>query len=256
VIESNYHVALNQPISFNERETYAFIRASQSILKAGSFNETARIIFDQARDIIGATAGYVALLSSDGNENEVLFLEAGGLPCTVDPSLPMPIRGLRAEAYSMNMTVYHNEFKQSAYARFMPSGHVALRNVMFAPLLIDKKTVGVIGLANKSSDFTQRDANVATVFGELASIALYNSRTIDKLTSTLRQLESTLAEVKQLRGILPICASCKKIRDDKGYWNQIELYIRDHSDAEFSHGICPECAQRLYPAEFKKMNKS
>jgi PAS domain S-box-containing protein len=54
-------------------------------------------------------------------------------------------------------------------------------------------------------------------------------------------------EIKTLRGILPICSSCKKIRDDKGYWNQIESYIKDHSDATFSHSLCKECAKRLYP---------
>jgi len=54
-------------------------------------------------------------------------------------------------------------------------------------------------------------------------------------------------EVKILKGFLPICASCKKIRDDKGYWSQIESYIQDHSEAEFSHGICPDCAKKLYP---------
>lgn len=54
-------------------------------------------------------------------------------------------------------------------------------------------------------------------------------------------------EIKILRGIIPICAACKKIRDDKGSWEQIEVYIQDHSDAEFSHGICPECVQKLYP---------
>ena len=53
--------------------------------------------------------------------------------------------------------------------------------------------------------------------------------------------------MKKLSGLLPICASCKKIRDDKGYWNQIESYIHDHSEAEFSHGICPDCFKRLYP---------
>ncbi len=59
--------------------------------------------------------------------------------------------------------------------------------------------------------------------------------------------EKALQEIKILSGFLPICASCKKIRDDKGYWNQIESYIRDHSEAEFSHGICPDCAKKLYP---------
>ena len=61
------------------------------------------------------------------------------------------------------------------------------------------------------------------------------------------QLSQALSQVKRLSGLLPICASCKKVRDDQGYWTQIEAYIRDHSEAEFSHGICPECAKKLYP---------
>jgi type II secretory pathway pseudopilin PulG len=59
-------------------------------------------------------------------------------------------------------------------------------------------------------------------------------------------LEKALAEVKTLSGLLPICSHCKKIRDDKGYWNQIESYIQKHSEAEFSHGICQECAKKYY----------
>ena len=61
------------------------------------------------------------------------------------------------------------------------------------------------------------------------------------------KLYDSLSQVKQLSGLLPICASCKKIRDDKGYWKQIEAYVRDHSEADFSHCICPECAKKLYP---------
>lgn len=63
----------------------------------------------------------------------------------------------------------------------------------------------------------------------------------------IAQLKEALAEIKTLSGFLPICASCKKIRDDSGYWNQLETYIRDHSEADFSHGICPDCAKKLYP---------
>jgi hypothetical protein len=59
--------------------------------------------------------------------------------------------------------------------------------------------------------------------------------------------EKALSEVKILSGFLPICANCKKIRDDQGYWNKIETYIRDHSEAKFSHSLCPDCMKRLYP---------
>jgi PAS domain S-box-containing protein len=68
-------------------------------------------------------------------------------------------------------------------------------------------------------------------------------------------LKNSLTKVRKLSGLLPICASCKKIRDDKGYWNQIEAYIRDHSEAEFSHGICPECSEKLYPEYHRQQIK-
>ncbi len=74
---------------------------------------------------------------------------------------------------------------------------------------------------------------------------------IDDLNRKNRDLEKTLKEVKILRGLLPICAACKRIRDDKGYWNQIEIYIGEHSEAKFSHGICPECGEKYY-SELKK----
>jgi len=63
----------------------------------------------------------------------------------------------------------------------------------------------------------------------------------------INDLQKALSEVKALSGLLPICSNCKKIRDDKGYWNQIEVYIRDHSEADFSHGLCPDCVTKLYP---------
>lgn len=66
-------------------------------------------------------------------------------------------------------------------------------------------------------------------------------------TRLITELQNALAKVKLLSGLLPICASCKRIRDDKGYWRQIEVYIREHSEAEFSHGICPDCVTKLYP---------
>ncbi len=60
-------------------------------------------------------------------------------------------------------------------------------------------------------------------------------------------LKGVLKEVKKLSGLIPICSSCKKIRDDRGYWNQLEVFIQKHSEAEFSHGVCPDCAKKLYP---------
>ncbi len=69
----------------------------------------------------------------------------------------------------------------------------------------------------------------------------------DALAAKVEELRHALDQIKTLRGIIPICASCKKIRDDQGYWNQVEVYVRDHTEAEFSHGMCPECMKKLYP---------
>ncbi len=71
-----------------------------------------------------------------------------------------------------------------------------------------------------------------------------------RLKQTVEDLQKALFEVKTLGGLLPICANCKKIRDDSGYWHQLEAYISTHSHAEFSHGTCPECARKLYPELF------
>ncbi len=64
------------------------------------------------------------------------------------------------------------------------------------------------------------------------------------------ELQEALAKVKTLTGLLPICAACKKIRNDQGYWQQVELYIQQHSEARFTHGLCPDCCARLYPEVF------
>jgi DNA repair exonuclease SbcCD ATPase subunit len=68
----------------------------------------------------------------------------------------------------------------------------------------------------------------------------------------IAELQDAAAKIKILRGMLPICSNCKKVRDDKGYWNQIESYIREHSEAEFTHSMCPLCAKKLYPELFQK----
>jgi hypothetical protein len=69
------------------------------------------------------------------------------------------------------------------------------------------------------------------------------------------QLQESLEDIKKLSGLLPICSSCKNIRNDQGYWEQVEKYIKERSEAEFSHGICPQCAKELYPEIYEKLKK-
>ena len=71
----------------------------------------------------------------------------------------------------------------------------------------------------------------------------------------IKKLEKALSEIKTLRGILPICSFCKKIRDDKGYWEQVDVYINKHSEVDFSHSICPECMKEHYLDIYEKLNR-
>jgi len=93
----------------------------------------------------------------------------------------------------------------------------------------------------------QLESRVVERTGELNNVNLLLTKEVDKHQRTIAELETTLKEMKTLRGILPICSHCKKIRNDEGYWDQIESYIGKHSETEFSHGICQECAKKYYP---------
>ena len=190
LMEEEQKIALSQAQK-KEIENISFLNAAKAVLESDSFEKTARLVFDHCRIATGASSGYVALMSLSGDENEVLFLESGGLPCNVNPNLPMPIRGLRAQAYSKGSAVYENDFMRSNWVGLMPEGHVQLQNVMFAPLKIGNKVVGVIGLANKLTDFTEEDAKLAGTFGAwrlshlIERVRRKSSRRVSKNTETL-----------------------------------------------------------------------
>ncbi|MCE5265782.1 MAG: hypothetical protein LLG97_19920 [Deltaproteobacteria bacterium] len=95
--------------------------------------------------------------------------------------------------------------------------------------------------------FLKEERALITAIAERLGRVAERKRAEEERERLISELQKALSTVKKLSGLLPICASCKKIRDDKGYWNQIESYIKENSEAEFSHGICPDCAKKLYP---------
>ena len=94
--------------------------------------------------------------------------------------------------------------------------------------------------------FKKPDGSVGGLIGAILDITERKNAEAQK-EELILELREALDKVKLLSGFLPICASCKNIRDDQGYWNQIETYIHEHSEVEFSHSICPKCAQKIYP---------
>ena len=104
-----------------------------------------------------------------------------------------------------------------------------------APIFVGGKQTGVLGIYTDISD---------------------RKRAEEERERIIQELQGALQRIKALSGLIPICAGCKKIRDDQGYWNDVELYIRKHSEAEFSHGLCNECMEKLYPEQYERLKEA
>ena len=227
-----------------ERELSALLEGSRAVLRYRDFATCARAIFDSCKNLIGAQSGYVALLSKDGSENELVFLDSGGLPCTVPHSLPMPIRGLRAEAYCKGKTVYDNHFPKSRWVNFLPEGHVKLDNVLFAPLILEGRTVGLLGLANKDGGFDRKDAGLATAFSEFAAIALHNSRTLGSLEHS----------EKRFRAVAQTASDAIVTTDSEGnvvFWNHTAEVMFGFPSEE----ILGESLEKIIPLPFRRAHR-
>ena len=122
-------------------------------------------------------------------------------------------------------------------------------------------TVGIIGVILQSFSIAMLPWSLSFALFNGVIGLYYGTNKVEKMAreELIKDLQKALAEVKTLSGMLPICSSCKNIRNDEGYWQQIEEYIMDHSEADFTHGICNECVKKLYPEFYltfkEKMNK-
>ena len=116
---------------------------------------------------------------------------------------------------------------------------------------------------NKSNELLPVSISAAPIMinGKLkGSFVIYKDISVRKQVEEekeklIQKLQKALDEVKTLEGMIPICGHCKKIRDDSGFWGNVEQYISKHSNVDFSHGICPDCMEKYYPDQFKKMKE-
>nr|HQU74776.1 FHA domain-containing protein [Calditrichia bacterium] len=130
-----------------------------------------------------------------------------------------------------------------------------LRELMNAALMGEETQMGAFSVENRAG-IRHYEVRMAAS-GRTHVLAIFRDITDRVLAEEAQQklieeLREALAKIKTLKGLLPICASCKKIRDDSGYWNQLEDYFKAHADVEFSHGICEACAKKLYGEYFRK----
>jgi len=197
VQDKNEDNKVKEAILKREKEISALLEASRAVLKYSDFKTSSKAIFDACTELIGVPAGYVALLTPDKKENLVVFLNPGNYLCTVDPDLPMPIRGMRGEVVKSKKPLYNNNFPETDWLRFMPNGHVDLENVLFTPLIINDEVLGLMGMANKPGGFTEEDAKLAMAFTEFVSIALQNSQMLESLENSEQKYKILSQELEQ-----------------------------------------------------------
>ncbi|MFH1969671.1 MAG: response regulator [Verrucomicrobiota bacterium] len=135
------------------------------------------------------------------------------------------------------------------------SGHntfaMLAKHVPTMPVIVltgmDDKEMAIRIVQEGAQDYLVKSLVDYTMLARSIRYSIERKRTLLEKDQLIGQLRETLADVKTLSGLLPICASCKHIRDDKGYWHQVESYIQQHSSAVFTHGLCPKCSQKIYP---------
>jgi CheY-like chemotaxis protein len=125
--------------------------------------------------------------------------------------------------------------------------------VIFLTAFVDEKTLDrakeTVPSGYLTKPFEENDLRIAIEVG------LYRAKQEAERDELIKQLQSALAEIKTLSGLIPICSWCKKVRDDAGYWQTVEEYIRQHSQADFTHGICTECQKKYFPENEAETNK-
>ncbi|MDD5349524.1 MAG: response regulator [Chthoniobacteraceae bacterium] len=112
---------------------------------------------------------------------------------------------------------------------------------------LEDEELGIRLVQNGAQDYLVKGQVDGLLLLRTLRYAIERKQDQEEREQLIQDLQGALAQVKTLSGLLPICSGCKKIRDDQGYWNRIETYISEHSEAQFSHGICPDCAKKYFP---------
>jgi PAS domain S-box-containing protein len=172
-----------------EAEVAALLASSRAVLAHRDFDSAARAILAACRGLIGADAGFVALLRENGGAFHIHYRESGGAERPCDRTQAVAAQGLCAQVGQGGAAAYTNA-RLSGGASGWPSGNGSLPpdNVLYAPVRVEEVTVGLLGLAGKTGGFTENDARMAAAFGELAAIALRNSRALESLETMAAEM--------------------------------------------------------------------
>lgn len=210
----------------------------------GAFTKTVRTILEQAQTMTGATCSYVAFSLRDGDRCHVITSSSRDdeiMSTTVE--LPLESCRLQTRAHSMASLESGEGQSDRLWLTLLPSHeNGTIRNALFVPFIVDGRVVGIMGLGNKLKDFTPRDVDMASSFGEYAAIALCDARNADRVQATVDGLRQTVAVRRRRQRIITMCAMCRKVRSDDGSWHLLASVTGDENDTTVSNGLCEECA--------------
>ena len=186
-------------------------------------------------------AGYLPFVNEDEKTIDLVSWSKGAMKlCSAEPTKHYPLdqAGIWADSIRFRKAVMQNDYRNMKGKKGYPEGHFPVIRHLGVPIFDANKIVAVAGVGNKEDPYDEHDLRQTMLF-------------MNSMWAILKQKKSA-AEIKKLQGFIPICSFCKQIRDDKGYWNQVEAYVSQHSEAKFSHSVCPDCGKKHYPEIFNK----
>ena len=226
---------------------------ARSLLKIHAVDEVTRVICQAGLDILSSLFCFAGYFDSKTNRFNIQGIDKNDkLIASLSLSMKELVKREKvlAHCFSSGMPLMLNEFKDKESLLFEK---IRIERLMCFPSYTPSHELVVIIAANSESPYTPLHWEsiewLSSIYAQSLERIWLEEKNIQKteeLEETVKKLQQAISTVKKLHGLLPICARCKKIRDDAGYWQELEVYIHEHTEAEFSHGICPECAKELY----------
>jgi len=235
-----------------EAERQVIFEILHGVMTTSNLDELLKLIHHSISRVLYAENCFVALL-----DPETEFLHFKFFVDKFDPAPPpRPVTSKTLSGYVLRTgrPLLVSDVNDELFRKLEAAGEVELSGTdapswLGVPLRTPTKTIGVLVVQHYDDNdiYSESDIEFLSSVAGQVGLAIERKKSEEEKEKLIAELKEALAKVKTLSGFLPICASCKKIRDDSGYWNQIEVYIQDHSEAEFTHSICPTCREGLYP---------
>lgn len=237
---------LFEQVDHDRRRLAALHEVGRRLAGAHLTEEVLSLIVNESAQLLGAEAAGLRLLEGDDLVVGARTKSAVGIMAS--PRLKVGV-GLSGLVVASGEPLAVEDISQSSLldpddrSTMVGAGFLGFLGV---PLRPKDRIIGVLNVYTRSRRrFSPEDISVLSAFADQASVAIEKSRLYQESVDRVKDLEEALARVRQLQGLLPICAWCKKVRRDENYWQSVESYVTEHTDARFSHGICPECKGKL-----------